>query len=143
MVFTSKIFDNLDKFLAKKNISREIKTVFTNGCFDILHPGHLTYLYEAKQNGDILILGLNSDSSITRLKGSNRPINNFEFRATMLSYLPFVDYIIGFGEDTPLNLIEEIRPMILIKGGDYSKNQVVGHEYVEAYGGDSKNNSIC
>lgn len=102
------------------------KVVFTNGCFDILHAGHIKYLNKAKKLGDILIIGLNSDSSVKRLKGKTRPINSQNSRALLLSALEFVDFVVIFDEDTPLNLIEKIRPDILVKGADYAGKEVVG-----------------
>ena len=102
------------------------KVVFTNGCFDILHAGHIKYLNKAKKLGDILIIGLNSDSSVKRLKGKTRPINSQNSRALLLSALEFVDFVVIFDEDTPLNLIEKIRPDILVKGADYTGKEVVG-----------------
>lgn len=102
------------------------KVVFTNGCFDILHAGHIKYLNKAKKLGDILIVGLNSDSSVKRLKGKTRPINSQDSRALLLSALEFVDFVVIFDEDTPLNLIEKIRPDILVKGADYAGKEVVG-----------------
>ena len=109
--------------------------VFTNGCFDILHPGHVHYLSEARKLGDILIVGLNSDASVRRLKGTNRPINNFEYRSKMLAALESVSYVIGFSEDTPIDLIKNIGPDILVKGGDYNLDQIAGKDYVEKRGG--------
>lgn len=111
------------------------KIVFTNGCFDILHPGHTDYLTKAKLLGDVLIVGLNSDPSIQRLKGPSRPIQNLKARALVLSALEAVDYIISFDDDTPLHLINTIRPAILVKGGDYSENQIVGAAEIKAAGG--------
>lgn len=105
------------------------KIVFTNGCFDVLHMGHVTYLQEARKLGDVLILGLNSDESVKRLKGENRPINPQEARAKVLSAMSCVDYIVFFNEDTPYNLIKEVQPDILVKGGDYSIENVVGREF--------------
>lgn len=102
------------------------KIVFTNGCFDILHAGHIKYLNKAKKLGDILIVGLNSDSSVKRLKGKTRPINPQNSRALLLSALEFVDFVVIFDEDTPLNLIEKIRPAVLVKGADYVGKEVVG-----------------
>lgn len=102
------------------------KVVFTNGCFDILHAGHIKYLNKAKKLGDILIIGLNSDSSVKRLKGKTRPINSQNSRALLLSALEFVDFVVIFDEDTPLNLIEKIRPDILVKGADYVGKEVIG-----------------
>lgn len=113
----------------------EKKIVFTNGCFDILHAGHVRYLNESKRQGDILIVGLNSDKSVKRLKGENRPINPQEARATVLAALQCVDYVTIFDEDTPKQLIETIRPDVLVKGADYKKENVVGADFVESYGG--------
>lgn len=107
------------------------KIVFTNGCFDILHAGHIKYLNKAKKLGDILIVGLNSDSSVKRLKGKTRPINSQNSRALLLSALEFVDFVVIFDEDTPLNLIEKIRPDILVKGADYAGKEVVGSNIVK------------
>ncbi len=105
------------------------RIVFTNGCFDILHKGHITYLHKAKQLGDILIVGLNSDSSVRRLKGEGRPINDQDARATVMAALSCVDYVVLFEEDTPLELIKAIRPSVLVKGGDYAIEDIVGREY--------------
>lgn len=110
--------------------------VFTNGCFDILHSGHVFYLQKAKQQGDILILGLNSDASVRRLKGEKRPINNENDRAIVISELKSIDYVVIFEEDTPLEIISIIVPDILVKGGDYKKEDVVGKEIVENNGGE-------
>lgn len=120
--------------LAKK---RELgqRIVFTNGCFDVLHAGHVQLLREAKQQGDLLVLGLNSDHSVRRLKGSTRPVNNQFDRSMVLSALDDVDYICIFDEDTPLSLIQQVRPDVLVKGGDYLPEQVVGKDFVESYGG--------
>lgn len=114
---------------------RNQKIVFTNGCFDILHVGHIRYLKEAARLGDILIIGLNSDDSVKRLKGPKRPINGELDRAEMLGALGFVDYVAIFDEDTPLNLINTIQPDILVKGGDYEPDAVVGKKEVEERGG--------
>ncbi len=111
------------------------KVVFTNGCFDILHYGHAYLLQFARSQGDFLVLGLNTDSSVQRFKGPTRPYVSQEQRAYMLSLYQFVDLIILFDEDTPLNLIEAIRPDVLVKGGDYTPETVVGREVVESYGG--------
>lgn len=123
-----------------KELAKELKTqgktiVFTNGCFDILHCGHTTYLNEAKKLGDILILGLNSDDSVRRLKGENRPINNQSDRAVVMDSLKSIDYVVIFEEDTPFNLINAIIPDVLVKGGDYSKENIVGADIVENNGG--------
>ena len=111
------------------------KIVFTNGCFDILHVGHLRYLKSASDLGDILVIGLNSDDSVARLKGKNRPINSFDARAEMLANLDYVDYIIKFNEDTPVELIRYIEPNILVKGEDYLEKEIVGSDIVESKGG--------
>ncbi|MDL0088928.1 D-glycero-beta-D-manno-heptose-7-phosphate kinase [Campylobacter gastrosuis] len=108
----------------------EKKLVFTNGCFDILHVGHVRYLSKARDFGDILVVGLNSDASVKRLKGETRPINSQTDRAIMLSSLGFVDYVVIFDEDTPLDLITKLRPDILVKGADYEGKHVVGSEIV-------------
>jgi D-beta-D-heptose 7-phosphate kinase/D-beta-D-heptose 1-phosphate adenosyltransferase len=112
------------------------KVVFTNGCFDILHVGHVTYLQQAKQLGDYLIVALNDDASITRLKGPGRPINTVEQRMAVMASLGVVDWVVSFSDDTPKRLLKLLQPDILVKGGDYSIDQVVGAEIVLAYGGD-------
>ena len=114
------------------------KVVFTNGCFDLIHPGHIDYLRKAKACGDILIIGLNSDASIQRLKGKERPINDFYFRSSILAALEFVDYIVKFEDDTPLFLIKQISPNILIKGSDYNVDKIVGAKEVLEKGGEVK-----
>ncbi len=111
------------------------RVVFTNGCFDLLHPGHITYLQDAQNLGDVLILGLNDDASIQRLKGASRPINPLHDRATMLSSLRSVDVVVAFSEDTPLNLITALMPDVLVKGGDYSVDTIVGAKEVMQAGG--------
>jgi D-beta-D-heptose 7-phosphate kinase/D-beta-D-heptose 1-phosphate adenosyltransferase len=108
---------------------------FTNGCFDLLHPGHVQLLCEARSHCDRLIVGLNSDSSVKRLKGPTRPVQSETARSIVLAGLAFVDAVVLFAEDTPLELIARIKPDILVKGADYRVDQVVGHEVVEAYGG--------
>lgn len=109
--------------------------VFTNGCFDILHAGHVAYLRAAAKHGDLLVVGLNSDGSIRRLKGDDRPVNHQDDRVMVLSELQSIDYIVVFDEDTPRELIEAIKPDVLAKGADYTRETVVGHEIVEAHGG--------
>jgi D-beta-D-heptose 7-phosphate kinase / D-beta-D-heptose 1-phosphate adenosyltransferase len=109
---------------------------FTNGCFDILHPGHVRVLTQARAACDRLIVGLNSDASVRRLKGADRPVQEERARAEVLAALEAVDLVVVFEEDTPLNLISRIRPSVLVKGGDYTREQVVGHEIVAAYGGE-------
>lgn len=105
------------------------RIVFTNGCFDILHKGHVVYLEKARRLGDALILGLNSDSSVRRLKGESRPVNDESARATVLAALEMVDYVVVFDEDTPLNVIKVVAPDVLVKGGDYAIENIVGREY--------------
>lgn len=114
------------------------KIVFTNGCFDLLHVGHIRYLAQAKKLGDFLIIGLNSDSSVKELKGENRPINSFEDRATLLSAIESVDLVIMFEEQTPENLIKDIVPDILVKGEDYNIEDIVGYQTVMQNGGQVK-----
>jgi D-beta-D-heptose 7-phosphate kinase/D-beta-D-heptose 1-phosphate adenosyltransferase len=111
------------------------KVVFTNGCFDILHSGHVSLLEKAAAEGDFLVIGLNDDASVRRLKGEARPVNNQEDRARVLGGLGCVGAVVLFAEDTPMKLIEAIRPEVLVKGKDYRKDQVVGGEFVESYGG--------
>jgi len=120
---------NIHRFFKKK-------IVFTNGCFDILHPGHVYYLNQARSLGDVLVVGLNSDDSIKRLnKGAERPIHPQDKRADVLAALLCVDYISIFDEDTPLELIQKIKPDVLVKGGDYTIDKIVGAEFVQSYGG--------
>jgi glycerol-3-phosphate cytidylyltransferase len=111
------------------------KVVFTNGCFDIIHSGHVKYLQESKKLGDILIIGLNSDESVRKLKGNSRPINNENDRAIVLSELKSVDYVTIFNDNTPYKLIEAIIPDILTKGGDYTEENIVGADIVKLNGG--------
>lgn len=108
---------------------------FTNGCFDLIHPGHVQYLEDARALGDFLVVGLNSDSSVVRLKGPSRPLQNEWARARVLLGLRSVDAVIRFDEDTPLALIQVLQPDILAKGGDYTPDTVVGREFVERRGG--------
>jgi len=112
------------------------KIVFTNGCFDLLHPGHIDYLEKAAEHGDIFIIGLNDDDSIRRLKGETRPINPLSDRAIMLAALRAVDLVVPFSEDTPLNLISALMPDTLIKGGDYQPDDIVGASEVRNNGGE-------
>jgi rfaE bifunctional protein nucleotidyltransferase chain/domain len=109
--------------------------VFTNGCFDLLHRGHVEYLEKASNAGDILIIGLNSDQSTNRLKGKGRPIMPQEDRAYILASLASVDYVSIFDEDTPLDLIKVVKPDVLIKGSDYNLDEIVGRDFVEQNGG--------
>ena len=111
------------------------KIVFTNGCFDLLHYGHVKYLQEAKRKGDILVVGINSDASLRRLKGSRRPIVNAQDRLKIIAALESVDYAVLFKEDTPFNLISLLKPDILVKGADWDKDKIVGREIVLCSGG--------
>ena len=119
------------KRVAKRLREQGRKIIFTNGCFDILHRGHATYLQKAKELGDILILGLNSDESIRRLKGKDRPINNLEDRAFLVGALESVDFVVPFEEDTPYELIKLVQPHILVKGADYRGKEVVGSDIAD------------
>jgi len=112
-----------------------LKIVFTNGCFDLLHPGHVRYLERARTLGDILVVAVNSDESVIRLKGEGRPIVNESDRCEMVGSLHCVDFVTLFSEDTPLQIIEELRPDVLVKGSDWPIDQIVGRETVEASGG--------
>lgn len=111
------------------------RLVFTNGCFDILHRGHVEYLQQARTHGDILVVGLNSDESVARLKGEGRPIVPQEDRAVILAALACVDYVVYFAQDTPDELIRTLAPEVLVKGADYQVNEIVGHDVVQAAGG--------
>lgn len=132
-----KFIESNTKLFARTGIERFItsvkdkKVVFTNGCFDVLHQGHRQLLKQAKSLGDVLVVGLNSDASISRLKGANRPVNSVAQRVKVLSALPEVDAVIVFEEDTPLELLQELKPNFLVKGGDYQPNEVVGKDVVE------------
>ena len=113
----------------------ERRVVFTNGCFDLIHPGHISLLEQARAAGDALVVGLNSDASVARLKGEGRPVQPASARASVLAGLSTVDLVVEFGEDTPVSLIEAIRPDVLVKGADYAENEVVGGDLVTSYGG--------
>jgi len=125
---------NLVKTLSSLK-KRGKRVVFTNGCFDIIHVGHVDYLSKARQLGDILVVGLNSDSSVRKIKGKGRPINKELDRAKVLSSLCFVDYVTIFNEATPENLIKKVKPDILVKGGDWKARDIVGSSFVKGYGG--------
>jgi rfaE bifunctional protein nucleotidyltransferase chain/domain len=135
--------DTMNKIYSREKLKEEIdrlrkegkKIVFTNGCFDILHVGHTRYLKEAKKRGDVLILGLNSDESVRSLKGETRPLIPESERADVVAALESVDYVTIFHETTPLELIEYLKPDILVKGGDWKEEQVVGRQSVEKWGG--------
>lgn len=139
MNFLSKILSQ-EKLIAylKQKKSEGKKIVFTNGCFDVFHYGHLQLLSEAKKFGNILIIGLNSDSSVRQLKGEKRPINNETHRAALLAALEIVDVVVIFDEDTPENLIHQIAPDVLVKGGDYAVEQIAGAAFVLQKGGEVK-----
>ncbi len=114
------------------------RIVFTNGCFDLLHRGHVEYLKKARQMGDLLVVALNSDASVRRLKGRRRPLTKQADRAAVLAALESVDFVTIFNEGTPFRVIREIRPDVLVKGADWDKNKVVGKDAVESYGGTVK-----
>ncbi len=137
---TSRKILPLDKGINKINEWKKNghKVVFTNGCFDILHLGHLDYLEKSRNLGDRLVIGLNTDGSVRQLKGPNRPINSELSRSRMLAALAFVDLVIAFDEETPLELIKKVKPDILIKGKDYSIENIVGAEFVLGNGGEVK-----
>ena len=116
--------------------SQGLRVVMTNGCFDLIHPGHVSYLTAAAELGDILIVAVNDDASVRRLKGESRPVNGIHARSTVLAGLRSVDYVVAFGEDTPARLIERIAPDILVKGGDYRVEEIAGHESVLERGGE-------
>ena len=123
--------DRLPELRSKK------KVVFTNGCFDLLHRGHVSYLEEASERGDLLIVALNSDPSVKRLKGESRPVHSLEDRLRVLAALESVDYVTWFEEDTPVSLLKKLKPDLLVKGGDYSsEEEVVGWEEVKKAGGE-------
>lgn len=128
--------------LAKKQVNewkqQKETIVFTNGCFDVFHAGHAQYLEEARQLGDRLIVGLNSDSSVKKLKGSHRPIQSMDDRAAVLCALRSVDMVISFSEDTPMELIRSLIPDVLVKGGDYTIEDMIGKDFIEQAGGEVK-----
>jgi rfaE bifunctional protein nucleotidyltransferase chain/domain len=129
IVELKELLELLEKIRGKKKI------VFTNGCFDILHAGHADYLNKAKSLGDILVVGINSDASVRRIKGEKRPILPQQMRAYLLDNLKPVDYVVIFEEDTPLELIKAIKPDVLVKGADWDLERIVGADFVLSYGG--------
>lgn len=137
---------SLPRVLNSENLKKAVelyrsenkKIVFTNGCFDLLHIGHVTYLEEAKKLADVLIVGVNSDSSVKVLKGPARPIQNEHDRSEILAALKAVNHTVIFSEDTPMNLIKQIKPDVLVKGGDWKIEQIVGSDFVMSYGGKVK-----
>ncbi|HOW29972.1 MAG TPA: D-glycero-beta-D-manno-heptose 1-phosphate adenylyltransferase [Bacteroidales bacterium] len=131
----SKIYTRDSVELARKLAIMRFKSkkiVFTNGCFDILHLGHIDYLAKAANLGDVMIVGLNTDESVRRIKGGNRPIQDEVSRAMVLASLRFIDYVVFFGEDTPYELIKTIQPNVLVKGADYKPEEIVGYDIVKA-----------
>ena len=133
----------MQKTLAAKDLAAQLsrlrrqgkRIVFTNGCFDLLHPGHIYTLTQAKTFGDVLVVGINSDASVKRLKGEKRPILDQASRLTLLAALEAVDYVTTFDEETPLTLIRALQPHILVKGGDWGPETIIGKEIVEKNGG--------
>ncbi len=135
----SKIVTQVEAARIRERLKRQgKKVVFTNGCFDLVHAGHAVYLDAARRLGDFLVVGLNLDSSVQRLKGKGRPILKFKERALLLSYLIPVDLVVGFSDDTPIRLIRRIRPDILVKGADYKISEIVGAREVRSWGGKVK-----
>jgi len=134
---TSEKIVTLEDLLTRLGKARKFsqKIVFTNGCFDILHVGHVRYLAEARSQGDLLVVGLNSDASVRLIKGDKRPIVNQDNRAEVLASLACVDYVVLFEEPDPLKLIQTIKPDVLVKGGDWAADAIIGAEYVKSRGG--------
>ena len=130
-------FDELSEIIKVSKLNSE-KIVMTNGCFDILHAGHITYLEEAKLLGDRLLVAVNDDVSVSRLKGPKRPINSLDDRLKVLNGLVSVDWVISFSEDTPVRLIKDLKPDVLVKGGDYQLSEIIGGQEVLANGGKIK-----
>ncbi|MBL7716912.1 MAG: D-glycero-beta-D-manno-heptose 1-phosphate adenylyltransferase [Bdellovibrionales bacterium] len=131
--------DELAQELKKlKQSSDSSEVVFTNGCFDILHPGHVTYLNQAREEGSHLVVALNSDESVRKQKGPSRPVNSLEDRQTVMAGLECVDFVTFFAEDTPLELIQKLHPDVVVKGGDWKIDQIVGAKEVMAWGGRAK-----
>lgn len=126
--------DGLQKILSQWR-DQGLRIVFTNGCFDLLHRGHVEYLSKASDKGDVLVVGLNTDASVRRLKGEGRPVNDETARAIVLASLACVDAVVLFGEDTPYELIQAVRPDVLVKGADYQPEEIVGYDIVTSYGG--------
>ena len=136
MAIADKIIERKDLALIRKEADQDdFRIVFTNGCFDLMHSGHAIYLEEALAQGDILVVGVNSDESVRRLKGLSRPIIPLQDRMLMLAALEAVDYVVSFEEDTPYNLIMALKPDVLVKGGDWIPAQIVGSDLVLALGG--------
>jgi D-beta-D-heptose 7-phosphate kinase/D-beta-D-heptose 1-phosphate adenosyltransferase len=138
LVIEEKIAFSADRLEARIRDWRKhgLRVGFTNGCFDILHPGHVKVITDARAACDRLIVAINTDASVRRLKGADRPLQNERARAEVLAALEAVDLVVIFDEDTPLRLIEQIEPSVLVKGGDYTREQVVGHEVMDRIGGE-------
>jgi len=136
-------FDTMGEFISQRRLIEKLdaerkkgrRIVFTNGCFDIIHAGHVRYLRKARSLGDILVVGLNSDSSVRKIKGGGRPVVGERDRAEVLSALDPVDYVVLFSDETPLRLIERIRPDVLVKGADWKEGEIAGAEVVKRHGG--------
>lgn len=141
-IIRSKIFDDYSSkefsYLLAFWRFKAKKIVFTNGCFDILHRGHVEYLTKASQEGDVLIIGLNSDESVSRLKGKNRPVQDIYSRTMLLAAFQFVSAVVVFKEDTPYDLIKLIQPDVLVKGGDYSAEKIIGSDIIKNKAGEVK-----
>ena len=135
-ILKAKIIDlnKLDSFLAYLRFKNQ-KIVFTNGCFDIIHRGHIEYLAQAANYGDVLIIGLNTDKSVQRIKGKSRPVQDENARAITLAAMHFIHAVVLFDEDTPYNLIKKVQPDVLIKGSDYNAEDIVGYDIVKTKGG--------
>lgn len=125
----------LDFRFAFESQNKTFRVVFTNGCFDLLHKGHVEYLCKARNLGNCLVVGINDDDSVRRLKGPQRPVATLDSRQLVLAGLECVDYVVPFAQDTPLELIHLLSPDVLVKGGDYSRDTIVGADFVESYGG--------
>ncbi len=138
-IIQSKIFAPEDYLKFRKTLSywqiKDKKLVFTNGCFDILHMGHIDYLSKAADFGHVLIVGLNTDASVRKIKGANRPVNDQNARAALLASLFFVDAVVMFDQDTPYELIKEVQPDFLVKGSDYKEEEIVGYDIVRSKNG--------
>lgn len=128
-------FKHIEKYIEKLREQSAIRIAFTNGCFDVIHRGHVQYLEQAKAAADLLLVGLNSDASVRRLKGADRPYIEQDDRAFVLSRLEAVDIVCIFDQDTPLELLRRVKPDVLAKGADYSLEEIVGRDFVESYGG--------
>ena len=137
-IISSKIFRNCEDLKSWLGYweFHEKKLVFTNGCFDLIHKGHIDYLTKAADQGDVLIIGLNTDNSVSRIKGENRPIQDEESRALILAALHFVNAVVLFDEETPKDLIRLVQPDVLVKGSDYKPEDIVGYDVVKANNGE-------